>query len=357
MNFIKGMDVSMLQELESEGAKYYLDGQEMDIFDLFKQKGINSIRLRLWNYPYDETGAPYGGGTNDLETTINLAKRLTESGLDFILDFHYSDFWADPKKQVKPKAWTDLTGRDLENAVHDYTLETLKTLKQNGIQPTCVQVGNEITSGFLWGDGHISNLEGMTSLLQAGISAVREFDSTIKIMLHLDYGTDNRLYREWFSSVKKYELDFDLIGMSYYPDWNGSLEVLLANMNDISQRFDKDIVIAETAFCYTTDSLGCNGMIVDEELSKNVPYEPTKEGQKEYLEALLNIIKSVRDNRGVGLIYWEPSWLPIPHVAWAKEAGAKYANDEGELGNSWANQALFDESGNANPALDIFLND
>ena len=98
MNFIKGMDVSMLQELESEGAKYYLDGQEMDIFDLFKQKGINSIRLRLWNYPYDETGAPYGGGTNDLETTINLAKRLTESGLDFILDFHYSDFWADPKK-------------------------------------------------------------------------------------------------------------------------------------------------------------------------------------------------------------------------------------------------------------------
>ena len=120
----------------------------------------------------------------------------------------------------------------------------------------------------------------MTSLLQAGISAVREFDSTIKIMLHLDYGTDNRLYREWFSSVKKYELDFDLIGMSYYPYWNGSLEVLLANMNDISQRFDKDIVIAETAFCYTTDSLGCNGMIVDEELAKNVPYEQPKKDKR-----------------------------------------------------------------------------
>lgn len=354
MKFIKGMDVSMLQELEAEGAKYYLNGKEMDIFDIFKQTGINAIRLRLWNHPYDESGAPYGGGTNDLETTIKLAKRLTNRNLDFILDFHYSDFWADPKKQVKPKAWAYLTGQALEKAVYDYTLETLQTLKQHKIKPTCVQVGNEITYGFLWGDGHISNIKGMVRLLKAGISAVRDFDSTIQIMLHLDYGTDNRLYREWFGSVEEYNLDFDLIGMSYYPYWNGSLEVLLANMNDISQRFDKDIIIAETAFCYTTDSLGCNGMIVDENLAKNVPYQPSKEGQKEYLQALLNVIKNVRNNRGVGFIYWEPSWLPIPHVAWAKEAGIKYVNDEGEPGNSWANQALFDKKGNANPAFELF---
>lgn len=355
MSFIKGMDVSMLQELEAAGATYYLDGKEMDIFDLFYEKGINTIRLRLWNHPYDEIGNPYGGGTNDLKTTIELAKRIKKSGLDFILDFHYSDFWADPKKQIKPKAWMDLTGVELEKAVYDYTLETLKILEEHQIKPTCVQVGNEITHGLLWGDGHISNVEGMVSLLKAGISAVRSFDSTIQIMLHLDYGTDNRLYREWFGSVEQYNLDFDLIGMSYYPYWNGSLEVLLANMNDISQRFNKDIIIAETAFCYTTDDLGCTGMIVDEELAKNVPYEASKEGQKEYLEALLNVIKSVRNDRGIGFIYWEPSWLPFPQVAWAKSAGAKYANEEDvELGNSWANQALFDAEGNANQAFDLF---
>ena len=355
MGFIKGMDVSMLQELEAEGAKYYLNGQEMDIFDLFSKTGINAIRLRLWHDPYDELGQPYGGGTNDLETTIKLAKRVKRSGLDFILDFHYSDFWADPKKQVKPKAWKHLTGKDLEQAVYEYTLETLKALEQHGIKPSCVQVGNEITHGFLWDDGHVNNLEGMAALLKAGIAAVKEFDPSIQIMLHLDYGTDNRLYREWFGAIEEYNLDFDLIGMSYYPYWNGSLEVLKANMEDISQRFDKDIIIAETAFGYTTDSLGCKGMILNEELATHVPFSPSKQGQKEYLETLLNVIKSISNDRGIGFIYWEPSWLPIPHVAWAKEAGAKYANDEGELGNSWANQALFDETGNANPVFDIFL--
>lgn len=348
------MDVSMLQELEEEGAKYYLDGEEMDIFDLFQKTGVNTIRLRVWNHPYDEQGAPYGGGTNDLETTINLSKRLTKSGLDFILDFHYSDFWADPKKQVKPKAWTNLSGEDLQQAVYQYTFDVLDTLFQYGVKPTCVQVGNEITHGFLWGDGHIDNLDGMTALLQAGIKAVKDFDPSIKIMLHLDYGTDNELYRDWFGKIEKYNLDFDIIGMSYYPYWNGSLEALKYNMEDISQRFNKEIIVAETAFGYTTDNLGCNGMIFNDELANTVPFSATKEGQKEYLEAFINTIKSISDKRGIGFIYWEPSWLPIKHCAWAKVAGAKYANDEGELGNSWANQALFDESGNANPCFEIF---
>lgn len=355
MEFIKGMDVSMLQELEEEGAQYYLNGEKLDLFDLFKKTGINTIRLRLWNYPYDEQGEPYGGGTNDLQTTINLAKRLTKSGLDFILDFHYSDFWADPKKQVKPKAWMHLDQVGLQQAVYDYTREVLETLRQHGIKPMCVQVGNEITNGFLWGEGHIDNLEGMVALLQSGIKAVKDFNPAIKIMLHLDYGTDNTLYRDWFDKIEEYDLDFDFIGMSYYPYWNGSLEALKSNMEDISQRFNKEIIIAETAFGYTTDNLGCNGMIFNEALASTVPFETTKEGQMHYLEALIQIIKGISHNRGIGFIYWEPSWLPIKNCAWAKPAGAAYANDKGELGNSWANQALFDEFGNANPCFEIFL--
>ncbi|MGL4337008.1 MAG: glycoside hydrolase family 53 protein [Turicibacter sp.] len=354
MEFIKGMDVSMISELEAEGAKYFLEGEETDLFEIFRKTGVNSIRLRLWNDPYDDQGNPYGGGTNDLETTIKLAKRIKDSNLDFILDFHYSDFWADPKKQVKPKAWKHLSGIELELTVYQYTLGVLTRLEAHGIKPSCVQVGNEITNGLLWDDGHINQLDRMAALLKAGITAVKDFDSSIRVMLHLDYGTDNPLYRNWFEKVEQYELDFDIIGMSYYPYWNGSLEALKFNMNDISERFNKDIIVAETAFGYTTDDLGCKGMILTPDLAKNVTYPISKDGQKEYLEALLQVIKEVNGQRGIGFIYWEPAWLPIKQCTWAKEAGCIYANDEGEIGNSWANQALFDEAGNANIAFELF---
>ena len=144
MKFIKGMDISMVKELEHYGASYRLNGKKEDLFAILKTCGANNVRIRIWPDPYDENGNSYGGGGNDLETTIEIAERTVQSGMDFMLDFHYSDFWADPAKQVKPKAWKELSGEALETAVYLHTVDTLKALKNHKLVPTMVQVGNEI---------------------------------------------------------------------------------------------------------------------------------------------------------------------------------------------------------------------
>lgn len=351
MQFIKGMDISMIKALEQLGAGYYLKGVKMDVFKIFKECGANLIRLRLWNNPKSETGEPYGGGNNDLQTTIELAKRTITNDMRLMLDFHYSDFWADPAKQVKPKAWKDLSGTALEEVVYQYTLETLQHLKNEGISPYIVQVGNEITNGLLWPDGHAENTENMARLLEAGIKGIKQVDTEIQIMLHLDFGTDNALYRKWFKSIEPYNLEFDIIGMSYYPHWNGSLDKLFYNMNDISKTYDKDVLVAETSIGYTTDTLGCKGLVFLQEQEKATDYPATMEGQEQFLRDLHSTVRRVENNKGIGVVYWEPAWLPIPECTWAAPIGSKYMNDTFEAGNSMANQALFDINGNANRAL------
>ena len=352
MEFIKGMDVSMLKELEMCGAVYSLRGTPEDLFQILRQTGVNLIRLRLWHNPYSLQGEDYGGGSNDFQTTVELAKRAVDQGMEFMLDIHYSDFWTDPSKQLKPKAWEKMGYPELKDTVYQYTYQTLCDFRDALAEPHYVQVGNELTNGFLWPEGHVDCLDQMAQLLQAGISAVKSFRTTIPVMLHLDFGTDNALYRKWFSAIERYQLAFDIIGMSYYPYWNGKMDLLEQNMADISLRFEKDIVVAETVIGYTTDNLGCTGMIYSEELAKETDYPPSKVGQQRFLEDLADAIRKVPNNRGKGFIYWEPEWLPFAQCAWAKPAGCVYANDKGVLGNSWANQALFDAQGNANPALE-----
>lgn len=351
MQFIKGMDVSMVKELEAHGAVYYLNGEEMDVFKILKTCEANLVRLRLWLDPYSESGEPYGGGTNDLETTIALAKRVVGNDLEFLLDFHYSDFWADPAKQVKPKAWKDLAGAELSKALYQYTADVMARLHNEGIRPGTVQIGNEITNGLLWPDGHVEQTETMTKLLAEGIRAVREADANVKIMLHLDFGTDNAMYRKWFTNIAPYHLDFDMIGMSYYPYWNGSMEALLYNMNDISRTFQKDVLVAETAIGYTLDPLGCDGIVFSKEQETATGYPATQEGQQQFLKDLYDTVRNVENGRGLGVLYWEPAWLPIPECKWSKQIGCEYMKDTMEPGNSWANQALFDAKGNANQAL------
>ena len=356
MDFIKGADISMTRELEEHGAVYRWKGEEKDLFEILKLAGVNLIRLRLWNNPYSEEGEAYGGGTNDLKTVMELAKRAADQEIATMLDFHYSDFWADPAKQIKPKEWEGFEEEELEKAVYEYTKDTLEKLKRNGNLPAYVQVGNEITNGFLWPEGRAENTETMVRLLAAGIQAVRETEPKIQIMLHLDFGTDNELYRNWFGKIEKYHLDFDLIGMSYYPFWNGSLDLLIENMNDISSRFGKDIVVAETSIGYTTDPLGCTGVVFSEELEKSSGYPATQEGQAAFLKDLFAAVRTVKQERGRGIIYWEPGWLPIPECAWADPVGCVYMKDTAETGNSWGNQALFDRDGNANQALEDLKN-
>ena len=351
MRFVKGMDISMIKELEAYGASYFMDGQKDDVFHILKKCGTNMIRLRIWQDPYDEYGEPYGGGINDLPTTIELAKRTVDSGMSYLLDFHYSDFWADPAKQMKPKTWKNLNGEGLETAVYLHTVNTLKALRNEKLVPEMVQIGNEITKGLLWPDGHIDNAKTMAELLEAGIRGVREECPRAKIMLHLDFGTNNEQYREWFDKIEPFRLDYDVIGMSYYPHWNGSLKLLLDNMNDVSARYDKDVIVAETSIGYTTDTLGCKGIVFLEEQQKATGYPATMEGQEQFLKDLHATVRSVNNSRGIGIFYWEPAWLPIPDCKWANQNGCDYMKDKAEAGNSMANQALFDAAGNANRAL------
>lgn len=351
MQFVKGVDVSMIKDLESRGASYYLNGEKEDVFCILKKCGVDMIRLRIWLDPYDEDGTPYGGGMNDLHTTIKIAKRVKENHLAYLLDFHYSDFWADPAKQLKPKAWEGLTGEQLETAVYLHTVETLKALKNHNLAPEMVQVGNEITNGLLWPDGHFDNPETMAKLLKAGIRGVREECPEAKIVLHLDFGTDNELYTKWFDSVTEYQVDYDVIGMSFYPHWNGSIQKLQDNMNAVSRRYNKDVMVLETAIGYTTDTLGCSGLVFTKEMEQATDYPATQEGQRDFLRDLIQSVREVKNGRGTGVFYWEPAWLAIPDCTWANKSGCMYMNDKVEGGNSMANQALFDVDGNANLAL------
>lgn len=365
MRRIKGMDISMLPEIEALGAEFYDGGEKEDLLAILKRYDVNTIRIRLWNHPYDEEGRPYGGGTNDLDSVIQLAKRVQEKGFDFLLDFHYSDFWTDPRKQVKPKAWEGLDYNALKREVYCYTKEVLDALDENGIRPDIVQVGNEITNGFLWPEGQLPTYqncvsgqapreyENMFGLLKEGIRAVREKDNKIKILLHLDYGGDNGLYREWFDAAERSSVDYDIIGLSYYPYWHGTLQDLSRNLNDISKRYEKDTVVAETAYGFTTkDMEGCT-LIFGQEQEEAAGYEANPEGQAAFLKDLWDCICSVEGERGAGFVYWEPCWVPVMGSTWASREGQIYMNDEAKGGNSWANQALFDYDGKALPSLKI----
>lgn len=353
MKFIKGMDISIQYEMEQLGAKYYHDGKEDDAIQILSDFNVNAVRLRLWCDPYDEDNRPYGGGTNDLSTTINLAKRAKLKNMQFLLDMHYSDFWADPGTQIKPKEWQDLSGEALEETVYNYTFETIKELERNGVMPDMVQIGNEITNGFLWPDGKFSNSKTMTRLLSAGSKAVKDFKSDIKILIHLDQGGDNKLYRKWFDEISFAALDFDIIGLSYYPFWHGTLDQLIYNMNDISSRYNKDVMVVETAFPFTTEQIKSEAMIFTDGHASTVPYNADTRGQCRFMFDLMNAIKEVDNNKGIGFFYWEPTWINIRQARWATEAGRKYLNKNSTLGNTWANLALFDFKGNALPALDV----
>ena len=240
-SFIKGMDVSSLKELEELGAKYYKDGQEKELLEILKEYGVNSIRLRLWNDPYSESGVPYGAGTNDLKTTTVLAKRVLAKGMGFLLDLHYSDFWADPGKQRIPKAWRGMDVPQLEQAVYEYTRQVLLSLKEHEVFPTMIQVGNELSNGLLWPYGKVPQYDNIARFLNAGIRAVRSVDPDLPVMLHLDNGGNNALYREWFDEFMKRGEEFEVIGLSYYPFWHGTLQDLEDNMHDISARYGKEI--------------------------------------------------------------------------------------------------------------------
>lgn len=360
MEFIKGMDLSSLKEVEDCGGKFFDKGKEQDAIDILQSYGMNSVRLRLWNNPYTEDGLPYGAGTNDLKVTMKLAKRCLARNMGFLLDIHYSDFWADPGKQFIPKDWKGFSEEQIEQAVYDFTVEVMIKLKQEGAYPTMVQIGNEVTNGLLWPLGKVPNYDSIARFISVGIRAVRSLDKNIPIMIHLDNGGNNLLYREWFDYYMKRGEDFQIIGLSYYPFWHGSLDALSKNMNDIAKRYGKELIIAEVSMGYTMEDYAAyeqlesskrKGMATKPKLLKNLDYSMSKEGQKDFIEEVMNRLRLVPNGLGRGFYYWEPAWIPVPGSAWATQEGMAYIKELGAGGNEWANQALFDYHGNTLPAL------
>ena len=362
MKFVKGMDLSTLLELEKCGAKYYVDGTETDILDIMKKYDVDTIRIRLWNDPWSESGESYGAGENDLKTTLAIAKKVTDAGLGVLLNFHYSDFWADPGKQIKPKAWEGYSVEELEQAVYDFTADTMKVFKENGINTTMVQVGNELSNGLLWPEGKVPNYDNIAKFVNAGIRGVRAVEKDVPVMIHLDNGGNNTLYREWFDEFTKRGEDFQIIGLSYYPFWHGTLDMLTDNMNDIAERYGKDLVIAEVSMGYTMEDYKAYEKLSDDErkgyatkpeLVEKIEYPMTVQGQYDFMEDFLTRISHIKGNKGKGFFYWEPAWIPVAGSGWATPASLKYMDDKGPCGNEWANQALFDYEGNALPTWNL----
>lgn len=361
-DFIKGVDVSMLPELEQLGGKFYDNGQVQDPLVIFKAHGVNYIRLRVWDDPKTQDGKPYGGGDVDLNRTLQVAKRAKALGFKYLLDIHYSDFWTDPRKQMKPKAWATLPFPQLVKQVHDYTRDVLDAHRAAGVMPDMVQVGNELNSGMLWPDGKSwggdgKEFERLSALLQAGIAGVRESyqpGESVSIMLHLAEGGKNDTFRWWFDAITQQGVtDYDVIGMSYYPYWHGTMAALKANMDDVSARYHKPVIVVETAYAFTNK----NGDALGNSYSGDTPMENwpvSVAGQAAFLKDLMETVAAVPNGQGLGIFYWEPDWIPVKGTTWATRAGMKYAHDEGAMGDSWENQAMFDFDGNALPSLKVF---
>lgn len=365
MKFYKGMDLSTIKEVEGLGGRFYDHGEEKDVFEILKSYGMNAVRLRLWNDPYGPDGTPYGAGTNDLPTTLVLAKRAKAQGMEVLLCMHYSDFWADPGKQRVPKAWRGMDAEQLTEEVYSFTRDTLLAMRRAGAFPDLIQVGNELTNGMLWPQGKLlecGNYDNLAKFVSAGIRAVRSLDQEIPIMIHLDNGGNAPMYRDWFDHYLERGEDFQIIGLSYYPFWHGSLEELKNNMNDLAVRYGKELVIAEVSMGFTMADYGVYEKLAQEErkgyatkpeLVEKLEFPMTKKGQADFMKALFAVIDQVPENKCSGFFYWEPAWIPVPGSGWANEAALQYIEEKGPGGNEWANQALFDYEGQSLPALEV----
>ncbi len=364
--WIKGMDLSTLLEVEECGGTFSDHGVPGGAMEILQGYGMIRVRRRRGNHPHCETVEPYGAVTNDLPRTMSLARRAKALGLGWLLDFHYSDFWADPGKQTIPKAWRGLDEAGLADAVYTYTRDVLRTLDEAGLMPDMVAVGNELTKGLLWPYGKTPNFGAIVRFLNSGIRAVREADKTIPVMLHLDNGGNNAMYRAWFDSYFAHGgADFEYIGLSYYPFWHGTLQDLETNMNDISVRYRKNLILTEVSTAFTMEEYQAyeqlpdalrKGMATTPALVEPVPYPMSPEGQSAFLEDIMELIRAVPEGRGKGFFYWEPAWLPVPGSGWANDAALAYTGERGPGGNEWANQALFDYEGRALPALETIRN-
>lgn len=240
-----GADISFLPELEAQGIRFSENGKAEDVFSILKRHGFNYVRLRLFHDPARDSGYSPGKGFCDLEHTKAMAKRVKNAGMKLLLDFHYSDYWADPGKQYKPFAWRGLSFPELKKALYAYTLQVMNELKAQGTVPDMVQVGNEINHGMVWPEGNVMQPDQLAQLMQAGMAAVKTVAPSTVLLLHLALGGQNEETVFFLEEMRKRNIPFDVIGLSYYPKWHGTLDDLRDNMIDLINRYDKDIIVVE----------------------------------------------------------------------------------------------------------------
>ena len=367
-DFIRGMDASAVLAVENSGAKYYgFDGEEQDVFKTLAEAGVNYIRLRVWTDPYDENGNGYGGGNNDVATAIELGKRATQYGMKVCIDFHYSDFWADPAKQYVPKAWKGMNLEQKSDALYDFTVTSLTDILNAGVDVCMVQVGNEINKGMS-GETFMSSV---AELLKAGSSAVREVSKAagkdIQVAVHYTDIDKQGEVAKITADLDKYGVDYDIFAMSYYSFWHGSMENMQEMAEYVQDTYGKKVVIAETSYCYTTEDGDGSGNSVSGDGDLVDGYDATVQGQADMLR---DICAAADEADIMGVFYWEGTWIPVGPAdadnssiwekygsGWASSYSGSYdPKDAGKYygGCSWDNQAMFDFTGHPLDSLKVF---
>ena len=362
-DFIKGMDISSLISEEDSGVKYYDEnGEEQDLFRILADNGINYIRVRVWNNPYDADGNGYGGGNCDVEKAAELGKRAADYGMRLLVDFHYSDFWADPNKQYTPVEWRRQDIDTKAQLLYDFTVDALEEIIDEGADVGMVQIGNEINNG-LSGEYDTANI---MRLLSTASEAVRSVDPDIKIAVHytgIDAFDDTMLRAQ---TLQDYDIDYDIFGVSYYPYWHGTMDNMENVLRSISSTYGKDTCVLETSYMYTGDDGDCFGnSLAGEDAIEGYP--ASVDGQA---KCIRDIIQHASDAGSLGVFYWEGAWIPVGNEyesnyalweengsGWASSFSVSYdSQDAGKYfgGCSWDNQAFFDNEGHVLPSLGVF---
>ena len=371
-DFILGMDASCVPALEAGGVVYRdHEGNEKDVYEILRDNGINYIRIRVWNDPFDASGNGYGGGNCDIDNAVAIGKRATACGMKVLVNFHYSDFWADPAKQMVPKAWRGMDIDQKCEALYQYTKESLQKLVDAGVDVGMVQIGNE-TNGAMCGESSsaLRGWEKIMRLISSGSKAVREICPEALVAVHFANPEKADSYVSYSKNLEYYQVDYDVFASSYYPFWHGSLENLSQVLSDIAETYKKKVMVAETSYAFTSEdsdyygnTIGDGGGIV-----KDYPF--TQQGQANLVRNVIDTVANKTVN-GIGVFYWEGTWIAAGGDSWeqnsalwekngsgwASSYAAEYDPDDAGKwygGCAVDNQAFFDAQGNALESLKVF---
>lgn len=382
-DFIGGLDISSYVTLKNSGVKFYdFDGKELndqEFFDLLAESGVNYIRVRVWNNPYDTNGNGYGGGNNDVEIAKQIGQWATNAGMKLLVDFHYSDFWADPGKQQAPKAWAGMTIDQKTAAVKEFTENSLKTLLDAGVDVGMVQVGNETTNGIAGESGWSDNMMAIFDAGCDGVHAIEaEYEKDILVAVHFT-NPEKGNYGTFAKNLDNYNIDYDVFASSYYPYWHGTLDNLKAQLSNVYNTYGKRVMVAETSWAYTLeDGDGHSNTVREGNNDSGQSYDFNINGQALELRSVIDTVANT--DGGLGVFYWEAAWLPVQvydadaenaeevlatnKAAWENEGSGWASSYAGEYdskdagvwygGSAVDNQALFDFTGHPLATLNIF---